>query len=89
MQKSFISNSDFKKQIEDFYNDNGIAKNYQPKIKTLHKAFEEYARRVDVEFKTDQSRREMNIITKGKTFLSKQNTELFKEDQAEEDENPF
>ena len=82
ISKEAVKNDDFKKQVNDFYNDNSIAKSYQPTIKKLHKALEEYGAHFGTEFKADVTRREAHLTYKCRTFIKTGNI------LAEED-NPF
>jgi hypothetical protein len=70
-KEEYVRNSDFKTSLTTFYDDNSISKNYQPTTVRLHKALEEYGKHCDIEFKSDQTRKEMNAVFKVKTFLRK------------------
>lgn len=64
----FISNEDFKTQLEKFYNENSIQHHYRPSSMRINKAVEDWAAKHDVLYQKDQIKRDGYITIKVRTF---------------------
>ena len=64
----FISNDQFKTELETFYNENSIPKNYQPSTKRLYEAIREFCEKNKVEFTNGVNKRVGPLVVKGKEF---------------------
>lgn len=68
IQKEWISNEDFKKELETFYNENNVPRHYQPSSKKLYDAMDEYCKNHGVKFVNGEVRRVSVSTVKGKLF---------------------
>lgn len=64
-----IRNEDFKKQLEDYYNEKGIQKMYQPNMIKINRAIDEYATHYGYHFKSDVQRKANGVNSKYRLFI--------------------
>lgn len=67
----FVTNSSFKQQMEDWFNDKGIAKMYWPSGHKINRALEEYGERMGWKVENNvTSRHNIGAVVKGKKFTN-------------------
>ena len=66
----WLSNEQFKNDLDSFYTENSIPKNYQPSSKRLYEAIGEFCEKNKVEFTNSIIKRVGPLVVKGKQFTS-------------------
>lgn len=72
-----VTNEDFKKQLDQYYIDNNINRNYQPSMYKINRGVEVYASHYEIEYRFDVKRQMNNIQFKCKTFIHKNDVAPF------------
>lgn len=67
----WISNEKFKTELDLFYSENSVPKNYQPSSKKLYEGVDDYCTHFKVEFTNGIVKREGPLTVKGKQFVTK------------------
>jgi hypothetical protein len=65
----WLSNEQFKNDLDSFYSENSIPKNYQPSSKRLYEAIGEFCEKNNVEFTNSIIKRVGPLVVKGKQFI--------------------
>lgn len=67
-RKGFVSNEDFRKDLDGYYVENGVQKQFQPSSKKLSSALTEYCLHNSIEFKNNVLQRAGFGVVKGRIF---------------------
>jgi len=73
IEDGYITNSNFKVELEKYFNDNNIVKSYWPSSTKVNSAIESYANKHGYGFKKDFAKRFSNGIFKSRIFFTKGN----------------
>lgn len=69
VDNGFITNTDFKKQLQDYFEDKGVNKIYWPSMSKVNKAIEEYGIRMGIEVQSDVQKKLSGNNMKCKLFI--------------------
>lgn len=80
--EGYITNNNFKKELEQYFNDNNIVKSYWPSSTKVNSAIESYSHKHGYGFKKDVAKRFSNGIFKSRVFFKGAEPQDEKEDDT-------